>query len=207
MTIALNEYGEGAFEINYCPICGRKLVDQWKSMLEATCMKWATSSLMEFWRLRAKQFRLEFMRSAKKGVAILLKETYSTHEELKKAVSGYAMKGFKVYYNEHGRSNWEHRKRYVARFGEPKHTGKPAGNDWLYDSRRRAKFTAYLWKNIWELFFKSAVLSENSMPEELRRAVEEALKKRYCSTCRHYINRDGECCNAEFWLLPWIQRI
>lgn len=41
----------------------------------------------------------------KKGVAILLKETYSTNEELKKAVSGYAMKGFKVYYNEHGRSN------------------------------------------------------------------------------------------------------
>lgn len=22
-----NEYGEGAFEINYCPICGRKLVE------------------------------------------------------------------------------------------------------------------------------------------------------------------------------------
>nr|DAF82217.1 MAG TPA: hypothetical protein [Caudoviricetes sp.] len=42
---------------------------------------------------------------SKKGVAILLKETYSTHEELKKAVSGYAMKGFKVYYNEHDRSN------------------------------------------------------------------------------------------------------
>ena len=41
----------------------------------------------------------------KKGIAILLKETHSTHEELKKAVSGYAMKGFKVYYNEHGRSN------------------------------------------------------------------------------------------------------
>lgn len=41
----------------------------------------------------------------KKGVAILLKETYSTNEELKKAVSGYVMKGFKVYYNEHGRSN------------------------------------------------------------------------------------------------------
>ena len=37
---------------------------------------------------------------SKKGIAILLKETYSTHEELKKAVSGYAMKGFKVYYNE-----------------------------------------------------------------------------------------------------------
>lgn len=37
---------------------------------------------------------------SKKGVAILLKETYSTNEELKKAVSGYAMKGFKVYYNE-----------------------------------------------------------------------------------------------------------
>lgn len=42
---------------------------------------------------------------SKKGMAILLKETYSTHEELKKAVSYYAMKGFKVYYNEHGRSN------------------------------------------------------------------------------------------------------
>lgn len=41
----------------------------------------------------------------KKDVAILLKEAYSTHEELKKAVSGYAMKGFKVYYNEHVRSN------------------------------------------------------------------------------------------------------
>nr|DAE27732.1 MAG TPA: hypothetical protein [virus sp. ctpeS3]DAJ03499.1 MAG TPA: hypothetical protein [Bacteriophage sp.] len=38
-------------------------------------------------------------------MAILLKETYSTNEELKKAVSDYAMKGFKVYYNEHGRSN------------------------------------------------------------------------------------------------------
>ena len=37
---------------------------------------------------------------SKKGMAILLKETYSTHEELKKAVSCYAMKGFKVYYNE-----------------------------------------------------------------------------------------------------------
>lgn len=37
---------------------------------------------------------------SKKGIAILLKETYSTHEELKKAVSDYAMKGFKVYYNE-----------------------------------------------------------------------------------------------------------
>ena len=37
---------------------------------------------------------------SKTGMAILLKETYSTHEELKKAVSGYAMKGFKVYYNE-----------------------------------------------------------------------------------------------------------
>lgn len=23
-----NEYGEGAFEINYCPICGRKLVEE-----------------------------------------------------------------------------------------------------------------------------------------------------------------------------------
>ena len=22
-----NEYGEGAFEINYCPVCGRKLVE------------------------------------------------------------------------------------------------------------------------------------------------------------------------------------
>lgn len=42
---------------------------------------------------------------SKKGIAILLKETYSTNEELKKAVSDYAMKGFKVYYNEHGRSN------------------------------------------------------------------------------------------------------
>ena len=42
---------------------------------------------------------------SKKGVAILLKETYSTNEELKKAVSDYAMKGFKVYYNEHGRRN------------------------------------------------------------------------------------------------------
>lgn len=42
---------------------------------------------------------------SRKVVAILLKETYSTHEELKKAVSSYAMKGFKVYYNEHGRSN------------------------------------------------------------------------------------------------------
>lgn len=42
---------------------------------------------------------------SKKGTAILLKETYSTHEELKKAVSDYAMKGFKVYYNEYGRSN------------------------------------------------------------------------------------------------------
>ena len=41
----------------------------------------------------------------KKSIAIFLKETHSTHEELKKAVSGYAMKGFKVYYNEHGRSN------------------------------------------------------------------------------------------------------
>jgi hypothetical protein len=40
----------------------------------------------------------------KKGIAILLKETHSNHEELKKAVSGYEMKGFKVYYNEHGRS-------------------------------------------------------------------------------------------------------
>ena len=27
------------------------------------------------------------------------------NEELKKAVSDYATKGFKVYYNEHGRSN------------------------------------------------------------------------------------------------------
>ena len=42
---------------------------------------------------------------SKKGMAILLKETYSTNEELKKAVSDYAAKGFKVYYNEHGRSN------------------------------------------------------------------------------------------------------
>lgn len=42
---------------------------------------------------------------SKKGMAILLKETYSTNKELKKAVSDYAMKGFKVYYNEHGRSN------------------------------------------------------------------------------------------------------
>lgn len=42
---------------------------------------------------------------SKKGMAILLKETYSNHEDLKKAVSDYAMKGFKVYYNEHGRSN------------------------------------------------------------------------------------------------------
>ena len=42
---------------------------------------------------------------SKKGMAILLKETYSNNDELKKAVSGYAMKGFKVYYNEHGRSN------------------------------------------------------------------------------------------------------
>lgn len=38
---------------------------------------------------------------------------------------------------------------------------------------------------------------DNSMPEELRRAVEEALKKEYCSTCRHYITRDGECCNED----------
>ena len=37
---------------------------------------------------------------SKKGMAILLKETYSNHEDLKKAVSDYAMKGFKVYYNE-----------------------------------------------------------------------------------------------------------
>ena len=42
---------------------------------------------------------------SKKGMAILLKETYSTHKKKKKAVSDYAMKGFKVYYNEHGRSN------------------------------------------------------------------------------------------------------
>lgn len=42
---------------------------------------------------------------SKKGIAILLKETYSNHEDLKKAVSDYAMKGFKVYYNEHGRSD------------------------------------------------------------------------------------------------------
>lgn len=37
---------------------------------------------------------------SKKGMAILLKETCSNHEDLKKAVSDYAMKGFKVYYNE-----------------------------------------------------------------------------------------------------------
>lgn len=55
--------------------------------------------------LQVNRFHLEFMQSAKKGMAILLKETYSTNEELKKAVSDYAMKGFKVYYNEHGRSN------------------------------------------------------------------------------------------------------
>lgn len=42
---------------------------------------------------------------SKNGMSILLKETYSNHEDLKKAVSDYAMKGFKVYYNEHGRSN------------------------------------------------------------------------------------------------------
>ena len=37
---------------------------------------------------------------SKNGTAILLKETYSNHEELKKAVSEYASKGFKVYYNK-----------------------------------------------------------------------------------------------------------
>ena len=42
---------------------------------------------------------------SKKGIATLLKETYSTNEELKRAVSDYATKGFKVYYNEHSRSN------------------------------------------------------------------------------------------------------
>lgn len=41
------------------------------------------------------------------------------------------------------------------------------------------------------------ISKDDSMPEELRRGVEEALKKRYCSTCRHYIERDGECCNAD----------
>ena len=41
---------------------------------------------------------IELMKEAGRILAI-------THEELKKAVSSYAMKGFKVYYNEHGRSN------------------------------------------------------------------------------------------------------
>ena len=41
------------------------------------------------------------------------------------------------------------------------------------------------------------ISKDDSMPEELRRGVEEALEKRYCSTCRHYINRDGECCNTD----------
>ena len=53
----------------------------------------------------SKQIPFGIYAISKKGVAILLKETYSTNEELKKAVSDYAMKGFKVYYNEHGRSN------------------------------------------------------------------------------------------------------
>ena len=44
---------------------------------------------------------------------------------------------------------------------------------------------------------KVPCISENSMPEELRRGVEEELKKSYCSTCRHYIERDGECCNTD----------
>lgn len=38
---------------------------------------------------------------------------------------------------------------------------------------------------------------DNSVSEEIRRVVEEALKKGYCSTCRHYIVRDGECCNED----------
>ena len=40
------------------------------------------------------------------------------------------------------------------------------------------------------------ICKDDSMPEELRR-VEEALKKRYCSTCRHYIEHDEECCNTD----------
>lgn len=55
--------------------------------------------------IASKQVPFGIYAISKKGMAILLKETYSTHEELKKAVSDYAMKGFKVYYNEHGRSN------------------------------------------------------------------------------------------------------
>lgn len=56
-------------------------------------------------KIASKEIPFGIYAVSRKGVAILLKETYSTHEELKKAVSSYAMKGFKVYYNEHGRSN------------------------------------------------------------------------------------------------------
>lgn len=56
-------------------------------------------------KIASKEIPFGIYAVSRKGVAILLKETYFTHEELKKAVSSYAMKGFKVYYNEHGRSN------------------------------------------------------------------------------------------------------
>lgn len=37
------------------------------------------------------------------------------------------------------------------------------------------------------------ISKDDSMPEELRKSVEEAFEKKYCSTCRHY--GDEECYN------------
>nr|DAM90482.1 MAG TPA: hypothetical protein [Caudoviricetes sp.] len=64
-----------------------------------------TEQLKAVLHVASKQVPFGIYAISKKGMAILLKETYSTNEELKKAVSDYAMKGFKVYYNEYGRSN------------------------------------------------------------------------------------------------------
>jgi hypothetical protein len=64
-----------------------------------------TEQLKVVLHIASKQVPFGIYAISKKGVAILLKEAYSTNEELKKAVSDYAVKGFKVYYNEHGRSN------------------------------------------------------------------------------------------------------
>ena len=64
-----------------------------------------TEQLKAVLHIASKQVPFGIYAVRKKGMAILLRETYSTNEELKKAVSDYAMKGFKVYYNEHGRSN------------------------------------------------------------------------------------------------------
>lgn len=49
--------------------------------------------------MQANKYRSVYMRSKKDGVCELLKDTFDSKEELKKTVSEYAAKGFKVHYN------------------------------------------------------------------------------------------------------------